>query len=211
MLFATDVDLLHWEPALFREAAPAAQLLLAGTGDLAATTFTLAGGSLLDAHIGPDQVITVSGSLAGSYPIVSVDSDTQLTLSVLYEGLSAAEGAPAPTPPGDAVALAYAIRSFWPQRKVVSDLIAHAAGLEAGATILNHAELRRPCVLGTLQMIYSALAAAAATPAPLTARADLYERLYRRALRCVHVQIDTDNDGRPEICRTLGDIKLIRT
>src|SRR5687767_15349428 len=46
-------------------------------------------------------------------------------------------------------------RSFWPQRRVVSDLLTRAAGIgpETGAPgvaqILNTEALRRPCVLGT--------------------------------------------------------------
>src|SRR2546429_6261983 len=87
MVYCTDVDLLHWEPNIFRDALFASQLLLSGTGNLAGTTFTLASGSLSSAHIAPDEVVVLSGALAGSFPIVSIDSATQLTLSVLYDGL----------------------------------------------------------------------------------------------------------------------------
>ena len=88
MVFCDDMDLLHWEPNIFRDAAAAAaQTLLSGTGDLAGTTFTLDNGSLYESHIQPNQVIVLSGSIAGSYLIVSVDADGQLTLSVLHDKL----------------------------------------------------------------------------------------------------------------------------
>ena len=48
---------------------------------------------------------------------------------------------------------------------------------DESATIINPQVLKRVCVLGTLQMIYNALAAAAEEPARLALRADLYERL----------------------------------
>jgi hypothetical protein len=117
---------------------------------------------------------------------------------------------------GTAIDLGYVIRTFWPQRKVVSDLLTRAAGIgaetnaPASAQVINTEALRRPCVLGTLQMIYGALAAAAAEPANFAARADLYERLYRRALAQTRVQLDLDGDGREDAVRLLGVVELKR-
>jgi hypothetical protein len=169
--FATDLDLLHWEPNIFRDAAFASQQLISGTGDLVGTRFTLSAGSLIDAHVAANHVIALSGEIAGSYPIIQVNSATELTLSVLYDGLFPDEGDGVASPVGSASGLGFAIRTFWPQRSVVTDLLLRAAGLdldsraEAVAKIINPQVLRRPCTLGTLQMIYSALAAAAAEPA----------------------------------------------
>ena len=214
MIYCNDVDLLHWEPNIFRDAAFASQLLLSGTGNLAGTTFTLASGSLSSAHVVPDEVIVLSGALAGSFPIVSINSATQLTLSVLYDGLFPDAGNAVATPVGTAADLAFAVRTFWPQRRVVSDLISRAAGIEpeddAPAVIVNAQALRRPCALGTLQMIYNALAAASATPEPLSMRADLYERLYRRSLSRARVEIDTNGDGKADVARTLNVLELAR-
>ena len=91
MTFSTDIDLLHWEPNILRDAAFASQTLISGTGDLSGTTFTLAAGSLATAHVTADQVIVLTGDISGCYPIVSVDSATQLTLSTLYDGLPLCE------------------------------------------------------------------------------------------------------------------------
>jgi len=214
MIYCTDVDLLHWEPNIFRDALFASQLLLSGTGNLAGTTFTLASGSLSSAHVVADEVIVLSGALAGSFPIVSINSPTQLDLSVLYDGLFPDTGSGVASPVGTAADLAFAVRTFWPQRRVVSDLISRAAGIEpeddSPAVILNAQSLRRPCALGTLQMIYNALAAASATPEPLSMRADLYERLYRRSLSRARVEIDTNGDGKADVARTLNVLELAR-
>ncbi len=214
MIYCNDIDLLHWEPNLFRDAAFASQLLMAGTGNLAGTAFTISTGSLADNHVSANDVIVLTGAVSGSYPIVSIDSPTGLTLSVLYDALFQAGQSPQPSPVGTASSLAFAVRTFGPQRKVVSDLISRTGGIEpdnAGAgAILNPSLLRRPCVLGTLQMIYNALAAASTKPADLTARADLYERLYRRALHQCRIDIDLDGDGKADTSRHLGVLAVAR-
>ena len=218
MIFCTDVDLLHWEPNIFRDAAFASQTLIAGTGDIAGTTFTIASGSLTAAHVSAGGVAVLSGGVAGSYPIVTVGSATQMTLSVLYDQLYPDEGAGAASPVGSATGLGFAVRTFWAQRKVVSDLLTQAAGVgaalgEAGkGTILNIESLRRACVLGTLQMIYNALAAPGTdgAAAELRVRADLYERLYRRAVRLARVELDLDGDGVADTRRALNVVRMGR-
>ena len=215
LTFCNDIDLLHWEPNILRDAAFASQTLISGTGDLAGSAFTIAAGSFLTAHVAQDQVIILTGATAGSYPIVSVDSATQLTLSVLYDGLFPTSGDPTPAPPGTATGLSYVIRTFWPQRRIVSELLMQAAGLDPAdpdveQMILNPEALQRACTLGTLHMIHSALAAAAAEPANLNLRADLYERLYRRAFRAATVKLDLNLDGRLDTLRRLNVMDLER-
>jgi hypothetical protein len=212
MTFATDIDLLRWEPTLFDDAAWASQTLLAGTGTLAGTTFTIDAGSLIEARAAAGHVLRLAG---GSYPIVAIGSATTLTVSVLYDALFDEGGTPVAPPAGSD--LEFSIRTFSPQLRVVSDVLRQAAGIVPGTSdeermdILNPAALRRPCALGALQMIYSALAAAGGEEAAyLAIRADLYERLYQRALRAAQVEIDTDNDGRANIRRPLSVLALQR-
>jgi hypothetical protein len=215
MTFCNDIDLLHWEPNICRDAAFASQTLISGTGNLAGTGFTIASGSLVTSHVAQEQVVVLSGAHSGSYPIVSVDGATQLTLSVLYDGLFPAAGSPAASPVSTVNGLAYAIRTFWPQRRVVSELIVQAAGLDPGDPqssdrIINAENLKRACTLGTLHMIYSALAAAAAEPGGLLVRVDLYERLYRRAIREARVELDLNGDGEGDTMRSLNVLQLQR-
>ena|SRR5688572_1710776 len=216
LTFCNDIDLLHWEPNILRDAAFASQTLISGTGNLAGSTFTVASGSFTAAHVTSDQVIVLTGATAGCYPIVSVDGAAQLTLSVLYDGLFPTSGDPAtPSPPGTATGLTFAVRTFWPQRRIVSELLLQAAGIDpsdpdAEQKILNPDALKRPCTLGTLHLIHSALAAAAEEPANLMIRVDLYEKLYRRALRSVTAKLDLNLDGRLDALRRLNVMDLER-
>ena len=216
-LFCTDVDLLRWEPNVLREAAFASQTLIAGTGDLSGTTFTISSGSLTDADVSPDHVIVLGGDVNGCFPVVSVESETTLNLSVLYDGLD--EENPVPHAPGLTVpttSIPFVIRTFWAQRSIVSEILSSAAGAglprdgSISATIVDPRSLRRVCVLGTLQMIYSALAAAAPDEPHYAVRADVYERLYRRALRSASVAIDLDGDGHADAHRMLSVVNFLR-
>jgi hypothetical protein len=213
--FCTDIDLLHWEPNILRDAAFASQTLLAGTGDLAGTTFTLdSAGSFLDSHVEADQVIVLSGGTSGCYPIVSVDSATQLTISTLFDGLFPLSGTPTPSPVATIIDLSFVVRTFWPQRRVVTELLLQAAGLDLvldnTSRVMNPQALRKPCALGALQMIYSALAAAAVDPSLYGIRAELYEGLYRRALRNARVELDLNDDGAADCARPLNVLQLQR-
>jgi hypothetical protein len=51
---------------------------------------------------------------------------------------------------------------------------------------------------------------AAAEPANLLVRAELYERLYRRALRAAAVEFDLDGDGEADTRRMLNVLELRR-
>lgn len=216
MPLTTDTDLLYWEPNLFRDAQFASQLLIAGTGTLSGSAFVIDAGSLTAARIEAGHVLVLTGAVAGSFPIVQVSSDTSLVLSVLYDGIFPPLSSVTPIPIGSAADLAFAIRTFSPQRRVVTDLLLRAAGLEPAATddptspVLNPDALRRACTLGSLQMIYNALAAAATEPADLKIRAELYERLFRRALRQSSVEIDTNDDGQPDRIAHLGTLQMRR-
>lgn len=208
--FATDTDLLHWEPNLLRDAGAVAQTLLSGTGTIESTSFTIDSGSLLDAQISGEHVIVLDAPISGSFPIVSVDSATAMTLSVLHDQIGA-DGFSAWTP-GAGSGIGFAIRTFWPQRRIVSELLSLTAGVDFAhaSRIINPEALRRPCVLGSLQMIYTALAAASEEPGAYLVRAEMYERLYRRALRATRVDVDLDDDGHIDVRRSLNVLQLTR-
>jgi hypothetical protein len=218
-IFCTDLDLLHWEPNILRDAAFASQTLISRTGDLAGTDFTIAAGSFVTAKVARDQVIVIDAPINGCFPITAINTATSLSLSILYDALIDEEN-DTRTAAGttSATGVPYAVRTFWPQRVIVSELLSQAAGAgqsrdgEAPAAILDPTSLRRACALGTLQMIYSALAAAADEDEPHYAiRAELYERLFRRAMRSARVAIDLDADGEADVIRALNVLELRRT
>lgn len=215
-LFCTDSDLLLWEPKLLSEAAIAGQTLIAGSCNLSGSTLTISSGSLTAAHVEAEQVVVLGGAISGCFPIVSIDSATAMTISILYEGLAPEANPKVPSGVGSGAGLTYAVRTFWAQRRVVSELLSQAIGLVPGtqeastAVVMNPQALRRACALGTIHMIYSTLAAAAEAPEVYAARMDLYERLYRRELRNAVVQLDTDGDGRVDAVRRLNVVTLRR-
>jgi hypothetical protein len=213
MTFSTDIDLLHWEPNILKDAAAVAQTLLSGTGTLAGTTFTTDENLLVDANVSNEHAIVIAAPVDGTFPISAVTGADTLTLSILYDQLYPEQGSPEPWQSAAGADLTYHIRTFWPQRRIVSELLLQAAGVkpEAVDTIMNPEMLRRPCTLGALQMIYTALAAAASEPANLLIRAELYERLYRRALRNAALDLDLDGDGVLDTRRHLGVLELHRS
>jgi hypothetical protein len=219
MLFCNDVDLLYWEPDVLKEAAFASQTIGVGAGAVSGTTFSMTSSSptFIEQKVAPGQVIVLSGALAGCYAITGVTGAYVLEISALYDDLFPDSGPPpAPVGLGVASGLGYAIRTFFAQRKVVSDLLLQSVGIVPGsaqaqtAAVLNPSVLRRACVLGTLQMIYSAIAAAASEPAAFTVRAELYERLYRRSLLSAQVDLDLDGDGRADARRSPGLVRMVR-
>lgn len=211
MPYATDTDLLYWEPNLFKDAAAVAQTLVTGTGDLSATTFTLSAGSFADLPLTPQHVLALSGGIDGCFPIISVDSATTLTISTLYDNLFPDSDPPTPCPIGTAAGLTFAIRTFWPLRELTNQWLNSSAGIDSKTTLLNPAALRVPCALGTLHLIYSALAAGVDNPAPHLARADLYKQILLQSLRRCILELDTNADGKADNLRTLSNLSFLRT
>lgn len=213
-MYCTDTDLLRWEPTLFAEAAFASQTLLSADCTLGGTTLTLAGGASFEAsRVRAGHVATISGTAAnGGFPIISIESATSATVSVLHDGLDALPPLTAPIVDA-AAALRVTVRTFSPQRQIVSELLSWMSGIRPGtaARVMNASVLRRPCALGTLHMIYNAMAAAAMQDsADLIVRAELYERLYRKSLRGVVVELDLDGDGRVDAQRALRLVQFAR-
>lgn len=210
-MFCTDTDLLRWEPQIPAEAAFSTQTLLNTTGSVSDTTLTIASGSFEAARVRAGFIACLSGAVSGCFPIVSVDSAVACTLSVMYDGLD--EAPPLPVSPGSSAGLTVAIRSFFTQRRIVSDLLSRMAGVEPGGprSIVNVEDFRKPCVLGTLHMIYNAMSTASfENRADLLIRAELYERLYRKSLRSVVAEVDTDGDGIANCRRHLRVIHFAR-
>ena len=216
--FCTDSDLIVWEPELLRQAAWMSQTLISGNGDLSNTTFTTAAGSFIASHVLPDHVMVLDGSITGCFPIISVDSATTMTISILYEGIWHDGGGKIPSRVGSAVSLNYAVRTFYAQRRIVGEMLLASVG-QSGADpateasrILNPEALRNANTLGTLHMIHSTLAAVADKAAQTLhqTRADLYRDLYRKELNRLTVLLDLDNDARLDTIRRPDRLQLRR-
>lgn len=204
MTYCTDTDLLHWEPRVLEEAVFASQTLLDADAELDGTQLALASGSWLAAGVAAGDVAVLTGVVAGCYPIVSIDSPTDATITV-FRG-----GEIGPTPPPRAGAVHVVVRTFRPQREIVGSLLERAIDLRAGETLTNPGSLRLAAVAGTLHAIFTALAGMAEEPTHHGIRADLYERLLRRQLRSVAIEVDTNGDGEPDYRRSLGILRLVQ-
>ena len=214
MNFCTDVDLLRWEPSLPRDAVFASQTLAAGAGDLAADLFTVVDGpSLIDQRIEPGMTLTLTGAVAGCFAILEVIDAAALRCSRVHPGLfPEAPAVPESAPVGAASGLTFAIRTFSAQRQIVSEVLRQALDLPPSdaQAILRPSLLMRPCALGAIQLIYSAMAAVAEEPAYFDSRARVYAQLYQRSCRQLRLELDLNHDGRADALRAPALVRLYR-
>ena len=86
--FSNDADLMKWEPTLFRDLAVPGQRLAAGVdGATSGITFTSASASFVDAGVAPGHVLRIEdsgGDAFGCYEVLSVESATELLLSLIH-------------------------------------------------------------------------------------------------------------------------------
>lgn len=217
MMFCQDSDLLYWDVSIFGY-SNVSQLVAGSSGTLAGTTISVTGIDLTTLDVLPGQVASLTGAVTGTFPILAVTSNT-LTISVLSAGLEPDDGSI-----GHAVnpvisgAIAFNIRTYWPQRRIVSDLLLSAAGiipsLSTGKVpaLLNPQDFKRAAVLGSMHLIYNSLAAsyAGGSPANWEERAGIYGTLFSQAMRSIRAELDWTGDGNVDQVRYLGEIALRR-
>ena len=108
----------------------------------------------------------------------------------------------------------FAIRTYSPQIRVVSTMLDRAAGIDQSnaSSLVSGAPLRIACAMGTIQLVYSGLAGiSSADDAPRFAtRAEMYARLFRRAIESTIVELDVDGDGAADLSRHLGVTQFVR-
>lgn len=213
--FSKDVDLLKWEPVLFVELMPASQTLCQGDdGVLSGTTFTSSGASFDDADVAAGQVIYLqdSESLDGCYEIVSVDSATQLTISVLR---LSTEDDPVAPPSGSEIS--YRIGTFDPQADEVAYGLMQYFGIEtsedeasASQEILNVRALRQASVFGVLSAVFAAAACGTKDASGHWAKSQRYQELFHAGRSKARIELDTDSDQVAEQFRSGGTVRLKR-
>ena len=165
--FCQDRDLLGVEPRVFLDGGfPSQQLIAGGDGNLSGTTFTSATSDFQSAGLGAGMVLTTytaSAAEGNALEIVSVDSATSLTVSVLRADAESAAVAP---PAG--TGLNFHVRTFSPQIRGTSATLAEKLRqmIEVGgicaADFADSAQLRRTTCYGALSGIFVARAENAA-------------------------------------------------
>lgn len=214
--FSNDVDILKYEPILFGELHLPSQVLVAGTdGTLSGTTFTASGADFVASWVAPGGVIylqSTDGSLDGAYEIVSVDSTTQLTVSVLRpDGQS-----PAVAPPA-AMDIAFRISTFAPQANEVGFQLTEHFNISPGnpasdiniEDVLDTSVLRHASTFAVISIAYAMLAGK--TKDENHWKKSLhYQKLFARARGRCRLSLDTGSDGLADITKVGASGRLVR-
>ncbi len=153
--FSQDVDILKWEPNLFCDLAWPSQTLCEGDdGELSGTTFTSSSGSFDSCGLSSGKVIYLNDNdgINGCYEIVSVDSATQLTVSVLRGD---DEGDLIAPPSGSGIG--YRVSTFDPQAQEVTYNILSYFDIKADETenILANDALRQASVYAVMSVVFA--------------------------------------------------------
>lgn len=214
-MFATDRDLLLFEPDLLRDIAWAGQRLVNGTGGVAGTTLTLTAQDvdLAAAGVGAGFIVSVDGV---SYEIIERLSATTATLSRLRAG------AADPTiPPSPVSAKPVQVVTFRPQIALVHAQVLRLLGVRAGSPtggleeafetqIVNAADLRDLEACGAMHLIFAAASALSEPGSMLKARAEHYRRRFAHERQTAAAELDLDGDGIADATRRLNVAHVIR-
>lgn len=216
--FSNDVDILKYEPSLFGDLHFAGQVLAKGLGgEISGTAFTAQGADFNAAQIAAGMVVYLQSSdgvIEGAYEIVSVDSATELTVSVLR-----ADGQSEAIALTDGQNVTYRICSYQPQSREISLQLAQHFDLRPANPdgkysvddILDTSVLRQASVYKTLSIIYAALTGKADdTQENLWEKSGYYQRLYEKALQRCKVSIDLGDDGLSDSVSSGSSVKLTR-
>ncbi len=203
--FSTDSDILKYEPGLFGELYLPGQVLALGTGaQLSGTTLTATGADFVSARVSAGGVVYLrssGGLLDGAYEVVSVDSATQLTVSVVR---AAADDEPVAPPP--ATQIKYRVSTFAPQAAEAAFQLTEALGVKPGnpasnidaKDILCPDVLKRASVFAVISSVYAMLASKARDD-NFWKKSLHYQSLLEKARLRFRVGIDLGSDGLPDV------------
>lgn len=211
-MFASDRDLLVYEPRLFEEVAFASQTVLAsGACEIASDGVTLEVASVDLAALGVDAgwVAVVDGV---AVEVIARESATTLTISRLRASVG---DAPMPLVAGKGLGIR--IATFRPQIAVVHDQVLVSLGVGASAgmgleasSILNAGALKRVESFGALYLVFSGAAALVGYDSVLWQKAQMYLARYGSERVRVSALVDTDGDGVADATRRMNVMQLVR-
>jgi len=214
--FSNDADILKYEPILFAELHLPGQVLTAGTsGTLAGTTFTASDADFVTAQVQTGGVIylqSVDGILDGAYEIVSVDSATQLTISVIR-----ADSDDQLIAPPAAIDISYRISTFKPQASEVAFQLTEYFGIKPGnpasgidvQDVLDTDVLRMASVFAVISSVYAMLASKAEDE-NFWKKSLHYQTLFEKARQRCRLSIDVGSDKVADVTRVGSSMRLVR-
>lgn len=214
--FSNDADILKYEPILFGELHLPWQVLAAGTGGaLNGTTFTASGADFVTAQVSAGGVVyllSADGSLDGAYEIVSVDSATQLGISVIRSNPTDA----AVAPPG-AANISYRIGTFGPQANEAGFQLTEYFGISPGnpasdidvEDVLDTSVLKQASVFAVISSVYAMLASKAEDE-NFWKKSLHYQKLFTGARGRCRLSIDVGSDGLADVTKIGASGRLVR-
>jgi hypothetical protein len=214
--FSNDVDILRYEPLLFGELHLPWQVLAAGSGGtLNGTTFVASGADFVSALTTTGHVIylqSADGSLDGAYEIVSVDSTTELTISVIRT-----DSNDEPIAPPAATDISYRISTFGSQTSEVGIQLTEYFGIRPGdpasdvevEDILDADVLKRASVFAVISSVYAILASKTKNE-NFWKKSLHYQKLFEKARERCQLSVDVDGDGVADITKAGVSRRLVR-
>lgn len=214
--FSNDTDILKYEPMLFGELHLPQQVLATGTGGtLSGTTFTASGGDFVGAQVSAGGVVylqSANGTLDGTYEIVSVDSATQLSVSVIRS-----DSALAAIAPPAATEIFYRISTFGPQANEAGFQLTEYFSISPGnpaseievEDILDTDVLKRASVFAVISSLYAMLASKAKDE-NFWKKSMHYQKLFARARERCQLSIDIGSDGVVDVTKVGASGRLLR-
>ena len=216
-LFSKDVDLLKFEPTLFSEANFPGQALCKGAnGAVDGTIFTASGENFSGKGVSAGGVVflqSLDGMIDAAYEIVSVDSATQLTISVVRS-----DPEQSPIPVGSGSGLIYRIITFAPQAAETLDEITGWFGLRPGLAdstygtedISDPTPLHLLSAYRVLAMIFGTLGGTEDEKKTYTQKCAYYMTLYKSTRDRTRITLDVEHDGVAEQIFLGGSVRLVR-
>jgi len=214
--FSDDVDILKYEPVLFGELHLSSQVMAAGAGGvLSGTIFTAADADFAGAGICEGQVINLrsaDGVFDGVYEIISVDSATQLCVSVVRADVE--DSAVAPQAATDVF---YRICTYKPQAAEIGWQLTKYFGIKPGNpesdidadNILDKSVLRMASVFAVLSSVYAMLASGSQNE-NFREKSLYYKKLFERERQSCRLSIDRDCDGIADVTLLGSLFRLVR-
>jgi len=207
---------MKYEPILFGELHLPQQVLATGTGaTLSGTTFTASGADFVSAQVSAGGVVylqSADGSLEGAYEIVSVDSVTQLTISIIRSDSKNAAVAPPP-----ATDISYRISTFGPQANEVGFQLTEYFGISPGnpaseidvEDVLDTSVLKQASVFAVISSVYAMLASKAKDE-NFWKKSLYYQKLFAKARQRCRLSIDLGTDGLADVTIVGASGRLVR-
>jgi len=214
--FSSDRDILKYEPVLFGQLHLPGQVLISGTGaELNGTTFTAADADFTSAKVSAGCVIYLQSSdgvCDMPAEIISVDSATQLTVSVIRADTD--DDAISPPAADD---ISYRVTTYEPQAQEVGFQLTEYFGIAPGNPaseydsdeILDAAVLKQASVFAVISTVYAMLAGGA-DDENFWKKSLHYQKLFEKARQRCWLGIDTGSDGIADLTRTGTSAKLVR-